>query len=148
MKVNGINYNIGEFVYTTRGAEKFNYTENGIMSIHIEDIYMSNGKAYALEYGYINKEIELGNTHTYKVRRNAITALKLKRYSMDFFKRFDNLEDKLQYEYFDKFEAVHKTIHEYDNRNESISLDDAFVLNDFKEPKIIIKESDFDEHDR
>ena len=78
MKVNGTEYNTGNIIYTTRGADMFHFSENGIMSMIIEDFEVSNGKVRAIEHGsFMDKSIELGISTTYKLRDNAVTALRL-----------------------------------------------------------------------
>ena len=147
MRVNGIEYRTGEFLYTIRGADMFHFSENGIMSMIIEDFEVSNGKVCAIEHGsFMDKNIELGISTTYKLRDNAVTALRLKRYSKDFLSRYDyhNLTGKDKYMYYNKFEEMEKVIHEYDNREEAISFDSVLDNCNFTEPKIIIREEDMD----
>ena len=147
MRVNGTEYNTGNIIYTTRGAEMFHFSENGIMSMIIVDFEVSNGKVCAIEHGsFMDKSIELGASTTYKLRDNAVTALRLKWYSKDFFNRYDyhNLTGKDKYMYYNKFEEMEKVIHEYDNREEAISFDSVLDNCNFKEPKIIIREEDMD----
>lgn len=147
MRVNGTEYSIGDIIYTTRGADIFRFSENGIMSMIIEDFEVSNGKVCAIEHGSVmDKSIELGASTTYKLRDNAVTALRLKRYSKDFFNRYDyhNLTSKDKYMYYNKFEEMEKVIHEYDNHEDTINFDSVLDNCDFKEPKIIIKEEDMD----
>lgn len=147
MRVNGTEYSIGDIIYTTRGADIFRFSENGIMSMIIEDFEVSNGKVCAIEHGsFMDKSIELGISTTYKLRDNAVTALRLKRYSKDFFNRYDyhNLTSKDKYMYYNKFEEMEKVIHEYDNREEAISFDNILDNCNFKEPKIILREEDMD----
>lgn len=147
MRVNGTEYSTGNIIYTTRGADIFHFSENGIISIIIEDFEVSNGKVYAVEHGSVmDNSIELGASTTYKLRNNAVTALRLKRYSKDFFTRYDyhNLTGKDKYMYYNKFEEMEKVIHEYDTREETISFDSVLDNCNFKEPKIIIREEDMD----
>lgn len=145
MRVNGTEYNTGNIIYTTRGADIFHFSENGIMSMIIEDFEVSNGKVCAIEHSsFMDKSIELGISTTYKLRDNAVTALRLKRYSKDFFNKYDNLTGKDKYMYYNKFEEMEKVIHEYDSHEDTINFDSVLDNCNFKEPKIIIREEDMD----
>lgn len=145
MRVKGVDYNIGEWLYTTKGADLFQFSENGIMSARIEDFELYGGRAYAVERrNGFDKIIELGAITTYRARANAITGLKLKKFSKDFFKKYDNLDDNTRDMYYDKFEDMEKMIHKFDDKKEAVNFNDILIKCDFHEPKTVIKEDDFD----